>query len=217
MQYLHTIGARPAPAKCFTLSTSPNIRFRLGAHYWMELQSKVKVALEARDLGGHLSTTARIGGATLAQRMRKARVFAHRLACFPWGWKAKRQVVETLIYPMALYGCEASPINDSDMAKLATAVAKAIGPYSQNSSTILAGLLLTPGRNLSGDFAVLNRSFSLLRRIVAKHPQARATIQIIFDMYLQKGKAWDPGYQQPPSSQDPKPTAWTWKQSELEQ
>ena len=126
MQYLDAIGAKPAPAKCFTFSTSQDTRFGLSRHYWQELQSRVKVALEARDLGGHLSTTARIGGATLAQRMRKATAFAHRLACFPWGWKAKRQVVETLIYPMTLYGCEASPINDSDMAKLSTAVAKAI-------------------------------------------------------------------------------------------
>ena len=188
---------------------------RLGAHYWQELQSKVEVALEARDLGGHLSTTARIGGATLAQRMCKATAFAHRLACFPWGWKAKRQVVETLIYPMALYGCEDSPTNDTDMAKLSAAVAKAIGPYSKNSSTILAGLLLAHGRNLSGDYAVLNRSYSLWRRIVAEHPKARANTQIIFNMYQQMGKLGTVDSTSLPS-QDPKPSTGAWKQSELE-
>ena len=61
MHYLHAIGAKPAPAKCFTFSTSHETRFRLGRHYWQELYSKAKVALEARDLGGHLSITARLG------------------------------------------------------------------------------------------------------------------------------------------------------------
>ena len=155
----------------------------------MELRAKVKAVLEARDLGGHLTTMAKLGGSTLALRMRKATAYCHRLACFPWGWKAKQRVVETLVYPLALYGCEASPINDGDMAKLTTAVARAIGPYSQNSSTILASLLCAKGRNMSGDFAVLNRSFNLLRRITVKHPQAKLKIQRIYQHYLRSGKA----------------------------
>ena len=46
----------------------------------------------------------------------------------------------------------------------------------------------SPASNLSGDYAVLNRSLSLLRRIVAKHPKARASMQNIFHMYQQMGK-----------------------------
>ena len=106
---------------------------------------------------------------------------------------------------MASYGCEASSINDTDMAKLSPAVAKAIGPYSQNSSTILAGLLLAQGRNLSGDYAVLNKSFSLLRRIVAKHPKAKANIQIIFNMYQQMGKPGTLDNTSPPFPKTPSP------------
>ena len=125
--------AKPAPKKCFTFSTSPDTRFRLSNHYWQELGAKVEVVLEARDLGGHLSTKAMLGGSTLAKRMRKATAYCYRLAAMPWSKQAKQRVVETLIYPLALYGCEAAPIYDSDMAKLAAAVAKAVGFYTHSS------------------------------------------------------------------------------------
>jgi len=188
MRYLHTIGAKPAPNKCFTFSSNTATRVRLAAHHWQQLQAKVKVVREVRDLGGHLSTSANLGGATLTCRMKRATAYCHRLACFPWTWEAKRKVVETLIYPLGLYGCEAAPINDAAMAKLNIAVAKAIGPYSHRSSTILSGLLLTPGRNLTPEFQVLNRSVGLLRRIITKHPRAQTLLKTIYAAYLSMDK-----------------------------
>ena len=115
-------------------------------------------------------------------------MLCQKLALFPWSWEAKRKVVDTLIYPLGLYGCEAAPVHDGALAKLASTVARAIGPYSQRSSTTLAGLLLTPGRNLTPDYQVLYRSLSLLRRIIAKHPQVTTAVQAIFNSYLQQAK-----------------------------
>ena len=164
MVYLHRLGAKPAPKKCFTFSTSPTTRLRLDYHYWDVLGAQVKVVQEARDLGGHLSTRALLGGATLSARIRKATAYCYRLAAMPWGKAAKQRVVETLIYPLALYGCEAAPINDSDMVKLNVAVAKAVGQHTHASSNILTTLLAAPGKNFHAQFVVLYRSYGLLRR-----------------------------------------------------
>ena len=187
MKYLRALGAKPAPKKCFTFSTHHDTRFRLAQHYWQELGAHVEVVLEARDLGGHLSTKAVLGGSTLAKRMRKATAYCYRLAAMPWAKQAKQKVVEALIYPLALYGCEAAPIVDSDMAKLTAAVAKAVGCYTQGSSNLLTAMTSAKDRNFCGQFTVLNRSLALLRRIVCKHTGAKQHIQRIYQHYVDDG------------------------------
>jgi hypothetical protein len=97
MKYLINLGAKPAPKKCFTFSSGPHTRCRLTNHYWQEIGAKVKVVLAARDLGGHLTTKANLGGSTLAARIRKATSYFYRLAVMPWSKQAKQRVVETLI------------------------------------------------------------------------------------------------------------------------
>ena len=62
INFLHTIGAKPAPTKCFTFSSSADTRFRLRNHYWQEFRAKVTVVCEFRDLGGHVSTGPALGG-----------------------------------------------------------------------------------------------------------------------------------------------------------
>ena len=92
MSYLMQLGVKPAPSTCFTFSSSPDTRFRLAHFCWQALQAKVKVTTDARDLGGHLSVSAKSQGKTQQQRLRKATMLACRLACFPWGWAAKQKV-----------------------------------------------------------------------------------------------------------------------------
>ena len=119
-------------------------------------------------------------------RMRKATMYCYRLAAMPWSRQAKQRVVETLIYPLALYGCEAAPIYDSDMAKLTAAVAKAVGFYSHSSSNLMTAMLSGKGRNFCGQYTVLNRSLALLRRIIYKHPEVTQRIHDIYQLYLDK-------------------------------
>ena len=80
----------------------------------------------------------------MTSRITRATILATKLACYPWTWEAKRRVVDTLILPLALYGVEAVPASDTALAKLDVAVAKAIGPYSHNSSVALSTLLAAP-------------------------------------------------------------------------
>ena len=72
MQYLKALGAKPAPSKCFTFSSLKDTRTRLEDFYWQDLQAKTKVITDCRDLGAHLSVTARLKGATLTSRIARA-------------------------------------------------------------------------------------------------------------------------------------------------
>ena len=79
--------------------------------------------------------------------------------------------VESLVFPLGLYGSEACPAAEREIGKLSIAVAKAIGPYSQNSSNVLSFLLSRRGKDFSVANALLQRSFALSRRFLAKHPE----------------------------------------------
>jgi hypothetical protein len=188
--YLLDIGAKPAPSKCFTFSTCADTRFRLSMQIWRPMQQHIKVVLSSRDLGGHLSIQAPLTGGTLTKRLRKASSIATRLSCMPWEYEAKQKIIQTLVYPLGLYGCEACPAAEVEMAKLGVGVAKAIGPYSQHSANIAVSLLAKKGNNFSITCSILYRSMSLLRRILAKHPEVRERVQDIFRLYLE---AQNPG------------------------
>ena len=128
LRYLIFIGTRPAPAKCYSCSTQSFNRFRLTHEYWGEISAYITVVHSIRDLGDHLYTSGRMNGATLTARLRRALVLCHRLSHFSWPWAAKQKVVQTLILPLGLYGCEAAPVANKLSAKLAVAIAKSIGP-----------------------------------------------------------------------------------------
>ena len=128
------------------------------------------MVLDTRDLGGHLSTQVTLNGSTLTQRLRRANTIASKLCCMPWDFEAKQKMIEALIYPLGLYGCEACPAAEKEIAKLKISVAKAVGPYSQSSSNALSFIMSKKGKDLSITNALLQRSFALLRRFVVKHP-----------------------------------------------
>ena len=107
--YLGDLGARPAPKKCFTFNTSADTRFRLGMHHWRAVDTTINVIMNTRDLGGHLSTQARLNGSTLTKRIRRATTIASKLSCMPWDFEAKHKFVESLVFPLGLYGSEACP------------------------------------------------------------------------------------------------------------
>jgi hypothetical protein len=203
--YLHHLGAKPAPKKCYTYSTSGETRQRLRMHYWQQIQAHVEVVLEARDLGGHISMSHRLGGATSAKRIARATALAVKLRFFPWNWEAKRKIAQTLIFPTALYASEATPLKDDDLAKLDVAVAKAVGPYSHGSSIALSGMLNVAGCVLHSTFQVLLRTLSLFRRMLVKHPGLHSKISIIMNKYVELQKPGILGHGQQPKPKDPAP------------
>ena len=174
--YLKDLGAKPAPKKCFTFSTSADTRAKLRMHAWQSLGSSINVVNDTRDLGGHLSTQAVLNGSTITCRLKKANALATKLAGMPWTFEAKQKIVETLIYPTGLYGCEASPVAEREAAKLGANIAKAIGPYSQHSSNSLSFLIAKKGKDFSLVNAILHRSIALLRRILTKHQRQEPSL-----------------------------------------
>ena len=90
-------------------------------------------------------------------------------------------MVFALVLPTALYGSEAAPPAERVLARLSTAIAKAIGPHSSDSSNIMAfhistKFYLEPGSQ------ILLRRMQLARRIFAKHPWTTQTFQMIITL-----------------------------------
>ena len=93
--------------------------------------------------------------------------------------EAKQAVVETLILPLGLYGCEASPLAERD-TKLSISIARAIAPYSQHSFNALACIAAKKGKDYSITYAVLYRSLAMLRRMLVKHPSIISSIKVTY-------------------------------------
>ena len=108
-------------------------------------------------------------GCTLNDRIAMGTSIANSLSRFSWESADKQAVVRTLVLSTALYGCEIAPYAIGAMGKLYTAIAKAIGPYSHATSNPMA-YNLVEGPNLDPTEEVLVRRISLLRRMLAKHP-----------------------------------------------
>ena len=94
---------------------------------------------------------------------------ANRLSNFSWEYADNQAVVRTLVLPTALYGCEIAPYAIGAMSKLFTTIAKAIGPRSDATSNTMA-FKLVEGPNLNPTEAILPRRTSLIRTMLAKHP-----------------------------------------------
>ena len=70
-KHLEDMGAKVAPKKCLTFSSSAVNRWWLKHNRWRRLRTTVKVVTDTRDLGAHLNaTTGRLRGATLTTRMK---------------------------------------------------------------------------------------------------------------------------------------------------
>ena len=100
--------------------------------------------MSMRDLGGHLCLGARLLGTTLNKRILKAIELCLSLSHRPWNRESKNKVVSTLVLATALYGVEASPPAVRLLSRLATAIAKAIGPHSADTSNTMSFHTATP-------------------------------------------------------------------------
>ena len=75
----------------------------------------VPTVSDFRDLGGHLSTAARIVGTTLTERMRQATKATARLNRRRARYADKAEVIRMKLLPMGLYECEVAPTNEAAM------------------------------------------------------------------------------------------------------
>ena len=90
--------------------------------------------MSMRDLGGQLCLGSRLLGTTINQRIHKATELCLALCHRPWSRESKIKVVNTLVLATGLYGVDAAPPAERMLSKLATALAKAIGPHKRSQS-----------------------------------------------------------------------------------
>ena len=68
--YIRLVGQEPAPSKCVLMSTSAAVRRNMKDWVVCAQDERWTVKLDVRDLGGHLDTTYRAWGCTIAARVR---------------------------------------------------------------------------------------------------------------------------------------------------
>ena len=69
------------------------------------------VKLDVRDLGGHLDTTYRAWGCTLAARVLAVLRVVWLVSALPLGYRGKLHTLRTMYFPAALHGIEASHLS----------------------------------------------------------------------------------------------------------
>ena len=186
LAYIKALGAKVAPAKCYTFSSVATTRAKLGQHLWKGIGRVVPTKCSFRDLGGQLSFGVRLTGATVNARIETAIAYANKISRMPWSYDDKFKVVQMLVLPKAFYGAEAAPPAIAAMDKLGRAVAKAVGPYSQGSSNLI--IQHTAGKSCLEPAAyLLQRRCMLLRRMLIKHPQLVDSWRMIWTAYAKAG------------------------------
>ena len=167
-RYIEAIGAKIAPAKCYTFSTVPATRAKLRHHLWDSFGRTVATKTSFRDLGGHLNLGSALSGATVNRRLATATDYANKICRMPWSYSDKAKVVQCLVLPKAFYGAEAAPPASSASDKLSRAIACAVGPHSQSSSNLI--IQHTAGRSCFEPAAyLLQRRCMMMRRMLVKH------------------------------------------------
>ena len=121
--YVRLVGQEPAPSECILMSTSAAVRKNMKVIFAQGERWTVK--LDVRDLGGHLDTTYRAWGCTLAVRVLAVLQIVWLVSALPLGYRVKLRILRTICVPAALHGVEASHLSQSGLFKLKAAFVRA--------------------------------------------------------------------------------------------
>ena len=112
-QHLEDMGARLAPKKSITWSSSPVARKWLAQHRWTKPGGTIRVITDGKDLGCHMNAAVkRFVGTTLTQRLQKVAEEVDVLNKVRAPYQRKAMILRSAKLPKALYGCETAPINE---------------------------------------------------------------------------------------------------------
>lgn len=114
--YLQSMGAKLAPDKSWTSSTSKATRKFLLAHTWVNFGRRIGVITDTRDLGAHLNLSAKANSSTLTSRLRGGTTLVRRIEMMPTDIKRKADAVKVKVHPSPLYGVETSQPNHTVLA-----------------------------------------------------------------------------------------------------
>ena len=123
--YVRLVGQEPAPSKCVLLSTSAAVRRDMKAWVISDKGERWSVKLDIRDLGGHLDSTYRAWGRTLAARVIAVLRVVWVVSALPLDYRGKLRILRTMYIPAALHGIEASLLSQSSLLKLRAAFVRA--------------------------------------------------------------------------------------------
>ena len=113
--YVRLVGQEPAPSKCVLMSTSVAVRRDMKDWVIFDQDEQWTVKLDVRDLGGHLDTTYRAWGCTLAARVCSVLRVVWLVSALPLGYLGKLRILRTMFIPAALHGVEASSLSQGSL------------------------------------------------------------------------------------------------------
>ena len=141
------------------------------------------VKLYVRDLGGHLDSTYRAWGRTLAARVLSVLRVVWLVSALPLDYRGKLRILRTMYIPAALHGIEASLLSQSNVLKLRAAFVRACWSSKltlAHTGTVL-GMLDGPDC-VDPDTCIVWIRFRMLRRFLAYRPLETARIARLLEM-----------------------------------
>ena len=168
-KFLYDMGAKIASNKSYLFSSSASFRDWLRSYKWPDLQKKVSVVSNFRDLGTHLNVSNRFVGTTLSARIGTAIDFIFRIRRLPIGYLEKGRLIQAKALALGLYGCEAAWANETELSRLTTAIANTISPHSTSRSNDLSFSVFPDKREVEPAAVIFLRRAKMFRRMVSKH------------------------------------------------
>ena len=181
--YVRLVGQEPAPSKCVLMSTSAAVRRDMKDWVIFDQDERWSVKLDVRDLGGHLDTTYRAWGCTLAARVLAVLRVVWLVSALPLGYHGKLRVLRTMFIPAALHGIEASHLSQSSLLKLRAAFVRACwsGKLTLAHSGTVLGMLDGP-EFVDPVMCIVWFRFRLMRRYLAYRPLEAARIGRLLEL-----------------------------------
>ena len=205
--YLHTMGAKIAPAKSFNFATHPRAKRWLENHTWLHIKDKIKVVKDLRYLGAHIHTGSGVASSTLDDRLLNAQVQLKRLRFCPAGTKAKIRAILTRVFAGAFYGVEAARITPAKLAKFGADIIDTFKQRNNNHNVDRFYATTTKAKDdLDPVTQVMSRRVLQMRRTSCKKEGAKLRFQRTLQKYVKKhevdGRAPNWYYQHEDNSDD---------------
>ena len=135
-----------------------------------------------------MNATGTMKGTTLSDRIRATANSVERLDRYSATYERKTAVVRGKMLPKELYGCEISPINETAMRSLRTAIVNCITFVTSRRSIDLTFAMASIGTDVDPDVVVVCRRTTALRRALTINVENASMIEDIIGAYTEKKK-----------------------------
>ena len=192
--YLRDAGAKISATKSAMFSSSKHTRANMRQYVWQELGGiKIPVLLAGRDLGAHVSYGQRLHSGTLKERAQRAGKVCRRLRSMPTSVEQKHRALTGKVSPMALFGCECTPVPSNTLRTLRSDMKKALNVGTQPSASALL-LGLTWGlRCHDPEYVVMLRRAKMARTFWHRGSEWRTRMIEVMAWSIEQGAPGAPG------------------------